>query len=136
MANIREDKGYTYGIGAGIVPLLNSGYFYISTEVGAEVCSKAIEEIYKEMQILCDVEIEQQELNLVRSYMLGAILKNFEGPFERMERFKTVYFDGFDLTFFKSYTNAIRTISPAELKALANKWLKPEGMTELIVGKK
>jgi len=136
MSNIREDKGYTYGIGAGIVPLLNSGYFYVSTEVGADVCSKAIEEIYKEMQLLCDVEVEQPELDLVRSYMLGAILKNFEGPFERMERFKTVHFDGFDLSFFKSYTNAIRTISPAELKALANKWLKPEFMTELIVGKK
>jgi predicted Zn-dependent peptidase len=88
------------------------------------------------MQLLCDVEVEQPELDLVRSYMLGVILKNFEGPFERMERFKTVHFDGFDLSFFKSYTNAIRAISPAELKALANKWLKPEFMTELIVGKK
>jgi zinc protease len=134
MANIREDKGYTYGIGAGLAPLLNSGYFYISTEVGADVCENALAEIYKEMQLLCDVEVSTQELDLVRNYMLGAILKNFEGPFERMERFKTVHFDGFDLSFFKQYSNAIRTISPAQLKTLANKWLKPEMMTELVVG--
>jgi zinc protease len=135
MANIREDKGYTYGIGAGLAPLLNSGYFYVSTEVGSDVCEKALTEIYKEMQLLCDVEVSIQELDLVRNYMLGAILKNFEGPFERMERFKTVHFDGFDLTFFKQYSNAIRTITPAQLQELANKWLKPEMMTELVVGK-
>jgi predicted Zn-dependent peptidase len=66
--------------------------------------------------------------------MLGAILKNFEGPFERMERFKTVHFDGFDLSYFKQYSNAIRTINSVQLRELANKWLKPEMMTELVVG--
>ena len=45
MSNIREDKGYTYGIGSGLVSLKQSGYFFISTEVGVDVCSKAIDEI-------------------------------------------------------------------------------------------
>ncbi|MFM7079516.1 MAG: M16 family metallopeptidase, partial [Bacteroidota bacterium] len=46
MSNIREDKGYTYGIGSGLVPYINSGSFFISTEVGKDVCALAVEEIY------------------------------------------------------------------------------------------
>ena len=42
MANIREDKGYTYGIGSGIASTLDTGFFYIATEVGAAVCEAAL----------------------------------------------------------------------------------------------
>ena len=42
MTNIREDKGYTYGIGSGITSLQHSGYFFISTEVGVDVTKQAI----------------------------------------------------------------------------------------------
>src|SRR2546428_4563200 len=52
MSNIREDKGYTYGIGSGVVSLKEGGYFFITTEVGADVCGNAITEIYKEVDRL------------------------------------------------------------------------------------
>ncbi|MBK7666999.1 MAG: insulinase family protein [Sphingobacteriaceae bacterium] len=71
MANIREDKGYTYGIGSGLTSLVNSGYFYISTEVGADVTKNALEEIYKEIKILRDDLVSVEELETVRNYILG-----------------------------------------------------------------
>jgi len=42
MKNIREDKGYTYGIYSSIVPLPKSGYFIVSAETGKDVCDKAV----------------------------------------------------------------------------------------------
>ena len=48
MSNIREDKGYTYGIGSWIVSRRENGFFGISAEVGADVYQLALEEIYKE----------------------------------------------------------------------------------------
>ena len=51
MSNIREDKGYTYGIGSALVNLKKAGYFVISSEVGAEVTQAAIDEVHKELAI-------------------------------------------------------------------------------------
>ena len=43
MANIREDKGYTYGIGSGMTSLKQSGSLFIATEVGADVCAAQVD---------------------------------------------------------------------------------------------
>ncbi|MEX1187841.1 MAG: pitrilysin family protein [Bacteroidia bacterium] len=136
MTNIREDKGYTYGIGAGMVAMNNDGYFYISTEVGVDVCADAISEIYKEIEQLQKSAVLETELNLVKNYMLGSLLKSFEGPFERMERFKLVHLHGFDVNYYEDYSDAIRSTSASQLLGLANKWLKKEDLVELVVGKK
>ncbi len=135
MSNIREDKGYTYGIGAGILSYCSDGYFYISTEVGSDVCTLALNEIYKEIALLRDEMVSDEELDLVKSYMLGSLLKSFEGPFERMERFKNCHLFGVDEQYFQRYTQAIRNISPAQIQHLAKVWLREEDLLELVVGK-
>ncbi|MEZ5173413.1 MAG: pitrilysin family protein [Bacteroidia bacterium] len=135
MSNIREDKGYTYGIGAGLAVMKHAGYFYISTEVGADVCSAALDEIYKEINVLHHEAVPAAELDLVKNYMLGSLIKSFEGPFEYMERFKTIHLDGFGEDYYKRYASTIRNIQADELMALASKWLRPEDFTQLVVGK-
>ena len=136
MSNIREDKGYTYGIGAGIAAYRNEGYFYISTEVGADVCAPALTEIYKEIELLQQELVTEQELQLVKNYLLGNLLKSFDGPFERMDRFKSTGLYGLDLGFYTRYTAAIKAITAEELRNLANVWLQKDDLVELVVGKK
>src|SRR3546814_14248927 len=74
MANIREDKGYTYGIGSGLHSLKGDGIFFIATEVGVDVSEKALQEIYHELIRLQDEPIPEEELQLVRNYLLGSFL--------------------------------------------------------------
>lgn len=135
MSNIREDKGYTYGIGAGAVAYETEGWFYISTEVGADVTRDALREIYFELGKLREEPIPADELDLVRNYMLGSLLKSFDGTFERMERFKGNMLYGLPDDYYARYTEAIRTISPAELQRIAQTWWREEDLTELVVGK-
>jgi len=80
MSNIREDKGYTYGIGSGIVSMKNSGYLYIASEVGADVREAAVKEIYKEIELLKQKKVSKNELDLVKNYMVGAFLRDIDGP--------------------------------------------------------
>ena len=136
MSNIREDKGYTYGIGAGTSALKEAGFFYISTEVGADVCTAALTEIYKEIRLLQQELVSTEELRLVRNYLLGNLLKSFDGPFERMDRFKGTHLYGLELNFFHRYTEAIRNITPLEIQRLAQVWLQKDDLIELVVGKK
>ena len=136
MANIREDKGFTYGIGSALVSLKNTGYFFIASEVGAEVCSATLTEIEKEITLLKEQPVTEGELALVRNYMLGSMLGSLENALSHADKFKNVYFSGLDYDYYKNYINTVRNIGPAEVQALANQYLNFNSFEKVIVGKK
>ncbi len=136
MANIREDKGFTYGIGSALVSLKNTGYFFIASEVGAEVCSATLTEIEKEITLLKEQPVSEGELALVRNYMLGSMLGSLENALSHADKFKNVYFSGLDYGYYKNYINTVRNIGPDELQALANQYLNFNSFEKVIVGKK
>jgi predicted Zn-dependent peptidase len=134
MSNIREDKGYTYGIGSAIVSMKQNGYFFISTEVGADVTKPAMEEIYKELELMKTEEVDSEELEMARNYMLGTFLKGMDGPFQLAERFKSVYLYDLDYGYYERYVAKLRTIKADEVQELAKKYFNSESMFELVVG--
>ena len=135
MANIREDKGYTYGIGSGLASFVNGGYFAVSTEVGADVTKQTLEEIYKEIAILRKDLVSSNELETVRNYILGHFLRSVDGPFSLADKFKGIWEFGLDYSYFDNYFAAVKTVTPKELRDLANKYLKEEDLIECVVGK-
>jgi zinc protease len=135
MANIREDKGYTYGIGSGINNLVHGGYFFISTEVGADVTKPALEEVYKEIRRLRDDLIDTTELETVRNYILGNFLRSVDGPFALVDKFKSIWEFGLEYSFFDNYFKAVKAVTPAELRDLANKYLQEKDLLECVAGK-
>jgi predicted Zn-dependent peptidase len=136
MANIREDKGFTYGIGSALVSLKNSGYYFIASEVGADVCSAAMTEIEKEMAILKKDVVSEEELSLVRNYMLGSMLGSLENALSHADKFKNIYFSGLGYDYYQNYIQTVRNISPEEVLNLANRYLNFDGFQRVIVGKK
>ena len=74
MSNIREDKGYTYGIHSYLENHIHESAWTISTEAGRDVANATINEVYKEMKRLRDEPVAEEELHLVRNYMIGSIL--------------------------------------------------------------
>lgn len=135
MANIREDKGYTYGIGSGVVNLVNTGSFYISTEVGNNVTSQTLKEIYKEIKILREKLVSVDELETVRNYILGQFLRSVDGPFALADKFKAIWEYNLDYSYFDLYFNAIKTVTPNDIIDLANKYLQEKDLLECVVGK-
>ena len=81
MSNIREDKGYTYGISAGTMFYPDSGILLISTETDNEYVEPLIREIYHEIDKLHTGTVSEAELSMVRNYMLGEMCRNYESPF-------------------------------------------------------
>ncbi|MGZ3900472.1 MAG: M16 family metallopeptidase [Bacteroidia bacterium] len=136
MANIREDKGYTYGIGSGLMSLVNTGYFFISTEVGTDVTANALEETYKEIKILREELVSDSELETVRNYILGQILRSVDGPFALADKFKAIWEFDLDYTYFDNYFKAVQTVTPKQLRDMANKYLQQDDLIECVVGKK
>ncbi|HEU5166010.1 MAG TPA: pitrilysin family protein [Chitinophagaceae bacterium] len=133
MSNIREDKGYTYGIHSFLQDHIHQSGWLVSTEAGKDVCEAAISEVYKEMKRLQDEPVGEDEMQLVRNYMMGSILGDLDGPFHIIARWKNYVLNELNGDYFYNAINTIRTVSPEELQHLAKKYLNPAEFYELIV---
>ncbi|RYZ27288.1 MAG: insulinase family protein [Chitinophagaceae bacterium] len=133
MSNIREEKGYTYGIYSFLENHIQSSAWVISTEAGRDVCEATISEVYKEMEGLRNAPIDEEELLLVRNYMIGSILGDLDGPFQIINRWKNIILNDLDESFFYKQIETIKTVPAEELQQLANKYLQPDNFYELVV---
>lgn len=133
MSNIREDKGYTYGIQSYIQNHLHETAWMISTEAGTAVCEATIEEVYKEMQILREKQVEEEELLLVKNYIIGTILGDLDGPFHILGRWKNIILNQLGEDYFYKSITDIKSITVKEVRELANQYLQPEAFYELVV---
>jgi predicted Zn-dependent peptidase len=133
MANIREEKGYTYGIHSYLLNYTAESGWMISTEAGREVTKATIEEVYNEMQSLRTEPVDEEELMMTRNFMIGSILGDLDGPFQVIARWKNLVLNNLDESYFYRGIQIIKTISAEELQELANKYLQPEEFYELTV---
>ncbi|MVT07096.1 M16 family metallopeptidase [Chitinophaga tropicalis] len=133
MSNIREEKGYTYGIYSQLYNFRQTSAINIQTEAGRDVCEATIEEIYKELRTLQNEIVPEDELHLVRNFMIGSILGDLDGAFQIIQRWKTLILNGVDENYFYNNIRTIKTISAEELQELAKEYFTPEDFYELVV---
>ena len=133
MSNIREDKGYTYGIHSYFENHIHDSAWMVSTEAGRDVCEATISEVYKEMEMLKREPADEEEILLVRNYMIGSILGDLDGPFQIINRWKNYVLNDLDELYFYNSINTIKTISAEEIQQLAQKYLEPQEFYELVV---
>ena len=134
MKKIREEKGYTYGIHSLLVPLVNEGYFVIVSEVGAGVCRKAISAIYEEIKKLRQEKVGQEELNMVKNYMLGQLLRAFDGPLPTSSTYLSLIELRLKEDYYQQMVDTINQITPDDIQDLASRYLREEDMIRSIAG--
>ena len=93
----------------------------ISTEAGRDVCEAAIKEVYNEMKMLREELVDEEELLLVRNYMMGSILGDLDGPFQIIARWKNIILNDLDEKYFYDSINTIKTITAGRIKG---NWLR------------
>ncbi len=133
MGNIREDKGYTYGIYSYLLNHYEQSGWLISTEAGRDVSVATVSEIYNEMEELRKVIIDEEELRMTRNFMIGIILGDLDGPFQVLGRWKNLVLNNLDEKYFYNAIDIIKTISAEELQELAKKYLVPDDFYEVVV---
>ncbi len=135
MKNIREEKGYTYGIGSYLATLRDSGFFLIATEVGSDYTKQTLTEIRLEIERLRTEPVSDDELTLVRSYLMGDVLRSFNGPFAVSDNIISLLnFNQLDYDFYQRVIHSIKTITPSRIKELSNKWLDSKTLVECVAG--
>ena len=136
MTNIREEKGYTYGIGSYVLSLKHVSYLIITTEVGNEYVEPTLKEIAIEMKRLQTELVSENELETVKSYLLGEFLRDFDGPFALAGSFKAINDFGLDYSFYDDSLRVLRNITSEEIMQLAQQYLNPEDFYTVVAGVK
>ncbi len=135
MKNIREEKGFTYGIGSALHSFQQAGLFVIATEVGEEYTAQTLEEIQKELRNMHETLVPEEELEVAKNYILGNFLKTVDGPFAQAELIKLMVLKNMPFDFFNQYLNQIRETSSEQVLQMMNSYLKPDSLAQLVVGK-
>lgn len=136
MSNIREEKGYTYGISAGIMFYPDSGVLVVSTETDNKYVEPLIQEVYHEIDRLHHELVPDEELTMVRNYMLGEMCRSYESPFSLSDAWIFIATSGLTDDYFSRSLHAVNEVTPAEIQDLAQRYLCKETLKEVIAGKK
>ncbi len=132
--NIREEKGLTYGIYSMLDTLLYDGSFMIATDVATDKVGETLSEIYKEMEILQNDLVPDEEMDLVRNYLAGNYINFFDGPFNSIKAIKSLVLSQIPLSDLKSLVDISQSINAHQVLDIAQKYLNRNDFWEVIVG--
>ncbi len=136
MTNLREEKGYTYGVSSHLVNYRYGGFFSVATEVNAAYTEAALSEICKEMRLLREVPLGQEELTLVKNYLYGTFLRSFDGPFALSDKYISARDHDLHFSYYHQSLAAMMRTTSEQLIDVANRYLVPDQMIRLVVGRK
>lgn len=135
MTNIREEKGLTYGISSFIMTYKHSGFLIISSDVKAENRELAVKEIHNELKKLREEKIDEQELLLVKNYLIGDMIRNFDGPFATSDNYRGLIDLKLSPDYFNEFFQVLLHITSDELQQLAQKYFKEDSIITVIAGR-
>ena len=125
MTTIREDKGYTYNIYSSLDTMRYGGCWLIALETSPEKTKASLSEIHKEMVKLQQEPLEEEELVMVKNYLLGNMLTQIDGPLHTMDFITGLINDGLPLSFFAETVASIKNITSHKLQEVAKLYLSP-----------
>ncbi|PZX59254.1 putative Zn-dependent peptidase [Algoriphagus ratkowskyi] len=132
--NIREDKGHTYGIHSTLAEIGDSNYWVIAADVQKAFYPEVIKEIYHEIKILTEVKIDGDELEVLRNYLIGQMLKQFSTSFDLIDRFKAVHHSGMDFGYFTEKLAYLKRFTSEDIRSIGQKYFSKPPFIEVIVG--
>jgi predicted Zn-dependent peptidase len=134
MTNIREDKGYTYGIYSAWQSFKYDHLLYINTDTDKKYVDDCIKEIFWEMQRLQEEEISEEEMQLAKNYLMGRLLQRIDGPFNLASTFKDYYVESTPMDKFFTISRGIKETDAVTLKVLAQQLLQKDSFNTIIAG--
>lgn len=132
MTNIREAKGYTYGIAAGMLGQMDGSFVTIRSQQDKSYTEAVVEETLKEIVRLRETLMDDDELERLKSYAMSDLAMALDTPFDiafyRMLELRT----GMPHDYFGRMQNSILTATPDTIREMAQRYLNPEAFRTAI----
>jgi zinc protease len=134
--NLREDKGYTYGartaIEGGVIP----GAFTCSGGVRTDVTKESVVEFMKELVKMQDGGLTEKELAFTKDSIAESAKRQYEAPQALTGMLDSISKYGWPDDFAERRLKELASFTLADMKRLAEKYIRPDAMVLLVVGDK
>lgn len=135
MANIREDKGYTYGISSVLLGLPECGIVRIQTECDPQYTTGVLTEIDAELRKLVTHPPTGDELIRLKRFVRSSLASHIENPLTRMAYHIDGYTGGFDAeSYYARQVEAVAKLSSERISEIAAKYLTPDTAITVVAG--
>ncbi len=133
--NLREHKGFTYGVYSRFIYLKSSAYIFISTSVSSENTGAAVNEIFREIKKIRN-GITKKELEFAKSSLIRKFPSGFESYRQIASNVIGQVIHSLPEDYFKTYLDEIRKVTRERVIKAAEENLFPDQLTTVIVGNK
>jgi zinc protease len=132
--NLREDKGYSYGVFSAFRYDRTPGPFIIAGSVRTDVTGASISEIFKEVRAVRAEPLPASELAGARDSQEYSLPGQFETNSAIGASLAETYVFDLPADYWRSLPEQFRRVSAQQVQAAANKYLVPERMKVIAVG--
>ncbi len=130
---LREGKGYTYGIRSGFSGSKAKGAFTISSGVRSNVTLESAQAVKKILEEYPET-FSDKDLETTKSFLIKSNARAFETSRAKLNMLSNISDYGWDADYVKDRENVVNTMTKERIKELANKYVNPEKMIWLVVG--
>ncbi|TPG60194.1 M16 family metallopeptidase [Hymenobacter nivis] len=134
MRNIREDKGLTYGISAGVTSREQATSLVIGTDVKGDSAPLAVSEIQHELRRLQEELVPADELETVKNYTLGKFANDLSTVFEQADKYRNIVLMHLPADYYTQFVQQIEATDAPTLQRLAQEYLSPDAMQVVVAG--
>ncbi|HEX2625820.1 MAG TPA: pitrilysin family protein, partial [Candidatus Limnocylindrales bacterium] len=131
---LREEKGYTYGAGAGFDMRRGAGPFAMRAAVNTEVTVPAIQDSLAELERMRVAPPTADELALARDYLVGVFPLRFETPPAVVGAIAGLVVQGLPWDELDRYRPAIEAVTDADVQSAASRHIRPDEFAIVLVG--
>ncbi len=132
--NLREKNGFTYGARSYFDARKQTGAFIVSTEVRTEVTSAAIREIGVELERIRTEAVTDEELSMVKQYIIGSFPLSIETPQQVASRVASIVLFGLGTNYYDVFRDAVAALSADDLLRAAKEHLHPSKLSIAVSG--
>lgn len=133
-ANLRETKGYTYGISSRFAWSPVPGAFRIASGVRTDVTDSSLVEIFKELRLIQDAPVDATELARAKAYVALGIPGNFETNGQIVAQLVELDTFGLPLASVSQFITRVNAVTAGDVQRVARKYLPADRATVVVVG--
>jgi len=132
--NLRERHGYTYGARSAFGFRKQSGPFVVSAPVRNEVTRESVDEVLNELRRIRTGDVEDQELNDTKSYLMGVFPATVQSASDVASRLVDMELYDLPDDYFDHYRENIGAVGKEAVERVAKKYVDPDRSIIVIVG--
>ncbi len=132
--HLREEKGYTYGIGSGFTATQYRGSWTSNTSVRTDVTEPALNDLLAEIAALRDEPVPANELADAKRAIVGSFARDLESPQQVLGYYIDNWLYGLPADYWDAYPAKVMAVTAAEAQAAAQKYWTPARLQIVAVG--